>query len=75
LIPVAFEAATQLGANTLSFLFAASTAFMTPVGYQTNRFVYAPGGYAFGDFFRLGMPTQLSLSVATTAGVAVFWGV
>jgi len=79
LIPVAVEAAVEVGANPFAFVlavtFAASTAFMTPVGYQTNLFVYGPGGYTFGDFFRVGMPLQLLLSVVTVAGIAVFWGV
>jgi len=79
LIPVAVEAALEVGANPFAFVlavtFAASTAFMTPVGYQTNLFVYGPGGYTFGDFFRVGMPLQLLLSVVTVAGIAVFWGV
>jgi di/tricarboxylate transporter len=79
MIPVAVEAAIEVGANPFAFVlavtFAASTAFMTPVGYQTNLFVYGPGGYTFGDFFRVGMPLQLLLSVVTVAGIAVFWGV
>lgn len=79
LIPVAVEAAVEVGANPFAFVlavtFAASTAFMTPVGYQTNLFVYGPGGYTFGDFFRVGLPLQLLLSVVTVGGIAVFWGV
>ena len=79
MIPVAVEAAVETGANPFAFVlavtFAASTAFMTPVGYQTNLFVYGPGGYTFGDFFRVGMPLQLLLSFVTVAGIAVFWGV
>ena len=79
MIPVAVEAAVAVDANPFAFVlavtFAASTAFMTPVGYQTNLFVYGPGGYTFGDFFRVGMPLQLLLSVVTVAGIAAFWGV
>jgi len=48
MIPVAVEAAGQLDANGFAFalavIFAASTVFMTPVGYQTNLIVYGPGG-------------------------------
>jgi di/tricarboxylate transporter len=77
MIPVAVEAATQLGVNTFSFIlavtFAASTAFMTPVGYQTNLFVYGPGGYRFTDYLRSGTPLQLAFTVVTTLGIAVFW--
>ena len=79
MVPVAVEAATTLGANAFSFVlavtFAASTAFMTPVGYQTNLFVYGPGGYRFGDYLRVGGPLQLVFAVVTTAGIAAIWGV
>ncbi|WP_250137817.1 SLC13 family permease [Halorientalis salina] len=78
MIPVAIESAAQIGANPFAFVmavtFAASTAFLTPVGYQTNLFVYGPGGYKFADFFRVGAPLQLLLSVVTVLGIAFFWG-
>ncbi|WP_396610893.1 SLC13 family permease [Haloferax sp. S1W] len=77
MIPVAIEAATTLGARPFSFvlavMFAASTAFMTPVGYQTNLFVYGPGGYKFTDYIRVGGPLQLVLGIVTTFGVAYFF--
>ncbi|MUW14345.1 sodium-coupled transporter [Halorubrum sp. CBA1125] len=79
MIPVAIDAATAVGANPFSFVlavtFAASTAFMTPVGYQTNLMVYGPGGYRFSDFVRVGLPLQLLLTVVTPLGIAFFWGV
>ncbi|WP_255152872.1 SLC13 family permease [Halorarius halobius] len=79
MIPVAASAAQSIGANAFAFVlavtFAASTAFMTPVGYQTNLFVYGPGGYKFSDFLRVGAPLQLLLSVVTVLGIAFFWGV
>jgi di/tricarboxylate transporter len=78
MVPVAAETAQQLDASAFAFVlavtFAASTAFMTPVGYQTNLFVYGPGGYEFADFFRVGAPLQLLLSVVTTLGIVFFWG-
>jgi di/tricarboxylate transporter len=78
MIPVAVDAATQLGANRFAFLlavmFAAATSFMTPVGYQTNLMVYGPGGYEFSDFLKVGGPLQLLLSVVTTVGIATIWG-
>jgi di/tricarboxylate transporter len=55
--------------------FAASTAFVTPIGYQTNLMVYGPGGYSFLDFARIGTPLQLILAVVTTLGIAAIWGV
>ena len=78
-LPIAVSTASELGANALAFVlavtFAASTAFMTPVGYQTNLMVYSPGGYRFTDFVRVGAPLQLLLTVVTTVGIAVWWGV
>nr|WP_256487738.1 MULTISPECIES: SLC13 family permease [unclassified Haladaptatus] len=79
MIPVAVEAARDIGGNPFAFIlavtFAASTAFITPVGYQTNLFVYGPGGYKFTDYARVGAPLQLLLSVVTILGIAFFWGV
>ncbi|WP_049937867.1 SLC13 family permease [Haloplanus natans] len=78
MIPVAVDTATRIGANRLTFLlavmFAASTAFMTPIGYQTNLMVYGPGGYRFTDYVRVGAPLQLLVTVVTTLGLAAFWG-
>ena len=79
MIPVAADAALATGADPFAFViavtFAASTAFMTPIGYQTNLMVYGPGGYTFGDFVRVGGPLQLILAVVTTLGIAAIWGV
>nr|WP_188977066.1 SLC13 family permease [Halocalculus aciditolerans] len=79
MIPVAIETAHEVGSNPFAFVlavtFAASTAFMTPVGYQTNLFVYGPGGYKFSDYARVGGPLQLLLSVVTTIGIAAIWGI
>ncbi|RXK50635.1 SLC13 family permease [Halorientalis pallida] len=79
MVPVAVTVAIELGASAFSFVlavtFAASTAFMTPVGYQTNLFVYGPGGYRFTDYIRVGAPLQLVFAVATTLGIAFFFGV
>ncbi len=79
MIPVALRAAAQLGASPRAYVFAvafaASTAFMTPIGYQTNLFVYGPGGYRFSDYFRVGAPLQAIMAVVTTLGIAAIWGV
>jgi di/tricarboxylate transporter len=79
MIPVAVDVAIVTGLNPFAFAlavtFAASTAFMTPVGYQTNLMVYGPGGYRFTDFVRAGGPLQLLLTVVTVLGIAAIWGV
>ncbi|MFW5968983.1 MAG: SLC13 family permease, partial [Persicimonas sp.] len=78
MIPIAVETAHYIDANPFAFVlaltFAASTAFMGPVGYQTNLFVYGPGGYHVGDFARLGFFLRLLLSVVTVGGIVLFWG-
>jgi di/tricarboxylate transporter len=79
MVPVAFESALQVGGDPFAFVlavtFAASTAFMTPVGYQTNLFVYGPGGYRFTDYVKVGTPLQLVFAVVTTLGIAALYGV
>jgi len=79
MIPVAIEAASRLGANPFAFVltvtFAASMAFLGPIGYQTNLFVYGPGGYKFTDYTRIGAPLQAILSVVIVVGISVFWGI
>ncbi|AGN01697.1 arsenite transport protein [Salinarchaeum sp. Harcht-Bsk1] len=79
LIPVAVDVAVATGADPFAFAiavtFAASTAFMTPMGYQTNLMVYGPGGYRFMDFVRVGAPLQLLLAVVTVLGIWGIWGV
>ena len=51
-----------------------STAFMTPVGYQTNLLMYGPGGCRFTDYLKVGTPLQAIFAVVTTLGIAYFWG-
>jgi len=79
MIPVAADVALATGLDPFAFAlavtFAASTAFMTPVGYQTNLMVYGPGGYRFTDFVRAGGPLQLLLAVVTVLGIEWIWGV
>ena len=78
LVPIAVDTARQIGAEPFAFVlavtFAASTAFMTPVGYQTNLMVYGPGGYRFTDYVRVGAPLQALLTVVTTLGIVALWG-
>jgi di/tricarboxylate transporter len=48
-------------------MFAASLAFDTPIGYQTNLMAYAPGGYKFSEFTRIGLPLNIILWRLCTA--------
>jgi di/tricarboxylate transporter len=79
MLPVAVAAAEDVGADPFAFVlavtFAASTAFISPIGYQTNLFVYGPGGYTFADYLRVGTPLLLLLSVVTVVGIAAGWSV
>ena len=65
LTPVAVQVGAQLGLSPWPFvygvLFGASCDFSTPVGYQTNLFVFGPGGYRFSDYPRVGIPLTLVL--------------
>lgn len=69
--PLALGTAIQAHTDPMPFvfavLFAASAAFSTPIGYQTNLMVYGPGGYRFSDFVRFGLPLNLIALVVTIA--------
>jgi di/tricarboxylate transporter len=61
--PIAIGAASQLGVSPDPFLMAvavgASCAFLTPIGHQNNTLILGPGGFHFGDFWRLGLPLEV----------------
>jgi len=67
--PVSIMMAANLSLNPIPFVlvvsFAAAANFMTPHGYQTNLMVYGPGGYTFGDFFKIGFPLTMIYMVVT----------
>jgi di/tricarboxylate transporter len=78
MIPIAVGTATSLGLDVKAFIlaimFAASTSFSTPVGYQTNTMIYGPGGYRFTDFPRVGGPLNLVLLGVTPFYIWMIWG-
>lgn len=57
----------------VAVMFGASNAFMTPIGHQTNVFVYAPGGYRFTIFTRAGMRLGLLIAAAVTLVIPQFF--
>jgi di/tricarboxylate transporter len=77
LTPIAVGLAHQLGVDPRPFvvavMFAASASFATPIGYQTNTFVYNAGGYRFVDFLRIGLPLNLLLWAVATVVIPMFW--
>ena len=75
--PIAVAVALDTGLSPLPMLMgvtvAAAASFLTPVATPANTMVFGPGGYRFGDYWRLGLPlTVLFVSVATFL-VPVFW--
>jgi di/tricarboxylate transporter len=77
LTPIAIQLGLALGLDprplVVAVMFAASAAFCTPIGYQTNTLVYGPGGYRFTDFTRVGLPLNLLLAVTATLVIPLIW--
>lgn len=77
LTPLALSLATQLGVDARPFLIAlclaASASFATPIGYQTNTYVYGVGGYRFADFLRLGLPLNALCLVVALYVIPAVW--
>lgn len=75
--PIAIGAAVSLNVNADSFLMAvaigASCAFLTPIGHQNNTLILGPGGFKFGDYWRLGLPLELLVIVVAMPLLLVFW--
>lgn len=74
---LAFGIAESLGVDVRPFLIAiaiaASASFSTPIGYQTNTYVYGVGGYRFSDFLKFGIPLNLSYFVGSMLIIPIFW--
>ncbi len=77
LAPIALSFSSALGVSPRPFLvaitFAVSTSFVTPIGYQTNTMVYAPGGYQFTDYARVGVPLNALFWVIAVFLIPILW--
>jgi len=77
MVPIAVATAQTLGLDERALLmavtFAASSSFLSPVGYQTNAMVHGPGDYRIVDYLRTGGPLKLIFLVLTTFLIPVFW--
>ena len=79
MVPVAVAAsqAPGLGYEPMPFvmavMFGASACFMTPIGYQTNLFIYGPGGYKFVDYMKLGTPLVLIMFILAMILIPMIW--
>lgn len=75
--PLAIDLAKQIDTNPDTFLMAvavgASCAFLSPIGHQNNLLVMGPGGYRFGDFWRLGLPLQAVVFVTSMILLPLIW--
>lgn len=75
--PIGVAIAVGLGVNPDSFLMAvaigASSAFLTPIGHQNNALVMGPGGYHFGDYWRVGLPLEILIVAVAVPMLMWVW--
>ena len=75
--PVGIEMAKALGVDPDPFLMAvavaASCAFLTPIGHKNNTLILGPGGYRFGDYWRMGLPLEILIVAVSIPAILVFW--
>ena len=75
--PIAIDLATRLGVNPDPFLMAvaiaASCAFLTPIGHKNNTLIMGPGGYRFGDYWRMGLPLEIIVIAVSLPMILWVW--
>ncbi len=75
--PIAISTAVQLGARPDSFLMAvaigASCAFLTPIGHQNNTLILGPGGFRFGDYWKVGLPLEIIVVIVGVPMLLWVW--
>lgn len=75
--PIGIRLAEQLQVNPDAFLMgvavAASCAFLTPIGHQNNTLILGPGGYRFGDYWRMGLPLEILVMTVAVPMLLIVW--
>jgi di/tricarboxylate transporter len=75
--PIATSVAVALGHPVDPFLMCvavgSSCTFLTPIGHQSNTLVMGPGGYAFSDYWKMGLPLGILVVVTAIPMVLIFW--
>ena len=75
--PIGLNVAESIGAAPDPFLMgvavAASCAFLTPIGHKNNTIIMGPGGYSFGDYWRMGLPLEILVVVISVPAIMFFW--
>ena len=75
--PIALGTANAQGAGADPFLMAvaigASCAFLTPIGHQNNTLILGPGGFRFGDYWRLGLPLEVLVVAISMPVLLMAW--
>ncbi len=75
--PVGIQMARSLDVSPDPFLMAvaiaASSAYLTPIGHKNNTLILGPGGYRFGDYWRMGLPLEVIVIAVSIPAILVFW--
>ncbi len=75
--PIALTIAERLGVSADPFLMAvaiaASCAFLTPIGHKNNTLIMGPGGYRFGDYWRMGLPLEILVIAVSVPMILIVW--
>ncbi len=75
--PIGIRMAQSLGVSPDPFLMAvavaASCAFLTPIGHKNNTLILGPGGYSFGDYWRMGLPLEILIVAVSIPAILIFW--
>jgi len=75
--PIAIGLSTATGTNPDAWLMAvavaASCAFLTPIGHKNNTIILGPGGYRFGDYWRMGLPLEVLVVAVAMPAILIFW--